>query len=55
MKLFNTPLVSKKINFYIVQGYSSEEIYVSLKGLGQACSILCIVRIKINYYHNFKF
>ena len=40
MKLFNAPLDGTQINFYIVQGYWSEEIYVPLKRVGQVCSTI---------------
>jgi hypothetical protein len=37
MNLFGAYLDCIKINFYHVQGYSSGEIFVPLKGVGQAC------------------
>jgi hypothetical protein len=40
MKLFGAPLDNIKINFCLVQGCSSEEIFVSLKRAGQACPML---------------
>jgi len=56
-------LNSIKINFYIIQGYFSGEIFILLRGVGKACQILC-TRVNLvdpdqhknknNYYYNFK-
>ena len=63
MRFFYAPLDSTKINFYLVQGCSNREIFVSLKGIGQAYSLLYIrvnlvdpsqYKNKNSCYHNFK-
>jgi len=60
---FCAHLDSTKINFYLVQGCSNKEIFVSLKGEGQAYSLLYIrvnlidlgqYKNKNSCYHNFK-
>jgi hypothetical protein len=41
MNLFGAYLDCIKVNFYPVQGYSSGEMFVPLKRVGQACLTLC--------------
>jgi hypothetical protein len=40
LKLFGAPLDGITINFHLVQGYSSGEIFVLLKGIEQTYSML---------------
>jgi hypothetical protein len=63
VKLFGVTLDSTKINFCFIQGCFSEEIFVSLKEVGQASPIICTrvnlvdsgqCKDKNNYYHRFK-
>jgi hypothetical protein len=41
-KNFGASLNNTKINFCIVKGYFNGENFVSLKGVGKTCQILCI-------------
>jgi len=61
LKLFDASLDNTKINFYLIQGCSSGEIFVSLKRIEQACLILCTrvnppnkYKNKNDYYYSFK-